>query len=71
MNKPSKFNGKTLCETAGINRCQGTPWSKELDVKELHGAAWWRVRSGAARILFFCTPSAGATQPFRASTNAV
>ena len=23
----------------GINRCQGTPWSEELDSKELHGAA--------------------------------
>ena len=22
-----------------MNRCQGTPWSEELDGKELHGAA--------------------------------
>ena len=33
----------------GVNGCQGTPWSEKLDSKELHGAAWWRLRSGAER----------------------
>ena len=23
--------------------CQGTRWSEELDSKELHRAAWWRL----------------------------
>ena len=26
-------------KAAGVNGCKGTPWSKELDGKELHGAA--------------------------------
>ena len=37
----------------GINICQGALWSEELDGKELHGVAWWRVRSGAKIIRFF------------------
>ena len=24
-----------------MSGCQGTPWSKGLDSKELHGEAWW------------------------------
>ena len=36
-----------------INECLGTPWSEELDGKELHGTAWWRVRSGAEIVGFF------------------
>ena len=37
---------------AGKNGCQGTPWSEEFDGKELHGEAWWRVRSGVEIIRF-------------------
>ena len=40
-------------EAVGVNGCLGTPWSEELDGKELYGAAWWRLRSGADRILCF------------------
>ena len=32
------------CRSMGAGRkggCQGTPWSEELDSKELHGEAWW------------------------------
>ena len=45
--------------TAGMNVSQGTLWSKEPDGKELHRAGWWRVRSGAERILFFLHISPG------------
>ena len=44
--KPGWFGGVVkvrwheTMETAGINECQGTPWSEELDGKELYGAAW-------------------------------
>ena len=40
-------------EAAGVNGCQGTPWSEEFDGEELHGAAWWRLRSGAERVHCF------------------
>ena len=40
-------------EAGEVNGCQGTPWSEELDGKELHGVAWWRLRSGAERIRCF------------------
>ena len=36
-----------------MNGCQRTSWSEELDGKDLHGAAWWWVRSGAERVCFF------------------
>ena len=42
-----------------MNGCQETPWREELDGKELHGAAWWRVRSEAERVRFFLYISAG------------
>ena len=42
-----------------MNGCQGTPWSEELDDRELHGAAWWRVRSEAEKIRFFLHTPAG------------
>ena len=29
-----------------MSACQGTPWSDELDCKELYEAASWRVQSG-------------------------
>ena len=38
---------------AGINVYQGKPWNEALDGKEVHGAAWWRVRSGVEGIRFF------------------
>ena len=44
-------------EAVGINGCQGTPWSEELDGKELHGAASWLVRSGVERNIFSCIAS--------------
>ena len=37
----AKVRGHVAREVVGINICQGTPWSKELDGKKLHGAAWW------------------------------
>ena len=46
-------------EAAGINICQETPWGEELDDKELHGAVWWQVRSGAEMVRFFLYISAG------------
>ena len=33
-----------------VNECQGTPWSEELDGKELHGALGGELRSGAEGI---------------------
>ena len=45
--KPGWFEGAAkvrrhaAMEAAGMNICQETPWSEELDGKELHGAAWW------------------------------
>ena len=36
-----------------MSGCQGTPWSKELDGKEIHEVAWWRLRSRAERIRCF------------------
>ena len=36
-----------------MSGCQGTPWSEDLDIEELHGAAWWRLRSGVERIRCF------------------
>ena len=57
--KPAWFEGAAklrrheAMEAAGINVSQGAPWSEELDGEELHGAAWWRVRSRAERIRFF------------------
>ena len=47
----------------GINGCQGTLWSEELSGKELHGAAWWRVPSGAERIRFFPVHGANTAVP--------
>ena len=49
-----------------INECQGTPWSEELDSKELHGALGGECdMEPRGSTLFLYTES---TQPFRAST---
>ena len=45
--------GQLVMEAAGVNGCQGTPWSEELDGKEFLGVAWRRVRSGVEMIPFF------------------
>ena len=39
--------------SSGVNGCQGVPWNENLDVKKLHGAAWWRLRSRAEKIRCF------------------
>ena len=57
--KPGWFEGVVkvrrheAIEAIGMNGCQGTSWNEELAGKELHGAAWWRVRSGVERTRFF------------------
>ena len=51
--QPGWFEELATMEAAGINGYQGTPWSEELDGKELHGAAWWRLRSGTERVRCF------------------
>ena len=40
---------------AEINGCQGTPWSEELDGKELHGAAGGDLEPRESAV--FCTSS--------------
>ena len=52
----AKVRRHETVRAAVINVCQGTQKSEELDGKELHGAAWWRVRSGVEKVNFFCTP---------------
>ena len=39
-------------ETAGINRCQGTPWVKELDGSKLHGALGGKYDLESKNLLF-------------------
>ena len=51
--QPRWFEKLATMEVAGVNGCQGTPWSEKLDGKELHGAAWWRLRSGTERVRCF------------------
>ena len=48
-----KVRRLAVMEAAGLNICQGTPWSEELDGKELQGAGWRQVRSGVKMIRFF------------------
>ena len=63
--KPDWFEGAAKARrheatgVAGINRYQGTGWIEKLDDKELHGVAWWLVRSGVETIGFFLHTSAG------------
>ena len=49
-------------KAAGVNGCQGTPRSEELDVKKLHGAAGGEYDREPRESAISCT------QPFPAST---
>ena len=52
-------------EAAGINGCQGIPWSEELDGKELHRALRGEYNLKPRGYVFSGTPSAGANTALR------
>ena len=61
----AKVRRHEAVRAAVINVCQVTQRSEELEGKELHGAAWWRVGSGVENINFFCTPVSNNSQNSR------
>ena len=54
----AKVRRHEAVRAAVINVCQGTQRSEELEGKQLHGAAWWRVGSGVEKINFSAHQSA-------------
>ena len=63
------FEELAAVEAAGVNGCQGTPWSEELNGKELHGALGGECdleRKGSA---VSCTLSTRNQPTFQASTS--
>ena len=48
-----------------INECQETPWSEELNGKELHGALGGECDLGPKGSAVFCTPSTRSQPAFQ------
>ena len=61
----------TAIEAAEVNRYQGAPWSKELDGKELRGAAGGEYDQKLRESASLCISSTRSQPAVQSSTNVV
>ena len=56
---------RTRHESCGVSGCQGTPWSEELDGKELYGALGGEGDLETRESIVFCTSSSWSQPTFQ------